>query len=163
MVAHHLPSITKIYITFEAASLTQHTEIECTAEGQACAHSDDPFVLLRLQPSAKTYTLYGSHKALFDGMKHTNSLTIFAGTSACAITPLLFSPPTFVNLSLVVMSLTREKIPGSPHFSVLQVTESWAGPGNEANQFVQKSYFCPHIAHSYHVKIQCQSIQNDVQ
>ena len=28
--------------------------------------------------------------------------------------------------------LTWEKIPGSPHFSVLQATESWAGPGNEA-------------------------------
>ena len=30
--------------------------------------------------------------------------------------------------------LTWEKIPGSPHFSVLQATESWAGPGNEARQ-----------------------------
>ena len=26
---------------------------------------------------------------------------------------------------------TWEKIPGSPHFSTLQATESWAGPGNE--------------------------------
>ena len=29
--------------------------------------------------------------------------------------------------------LMREKIPGSPRFSVLQATESWAGPGYEAN------------------------------
>ena len=28
--------------------------------------------------------------------------------------------------------MRKEKIPGSPHFSVLQATESWAGPGNEA-------------------------------
>ena len=28
--------------------------------------------------------------------------------------------------------LTWEKIPGSPRFSVLQATKSWAGPGNEA-------------------------------
>ena len=31
------------------------------------------------------------------------------------------------------MSLTWEKIPGSPRFSVLIATESWAGPGYEAN------------------------------
>ena len=70
-------------------------------------HSDtgDPFVLLRLQPSAKMYTLHGSRRALFEGMKHTNSLTIFVGTSAWAITPLSFSPPTFINFSLVVTSL----------------------------------------------------------
>ena len=30
------------------------------------------------------------------------------------------------------MSLTWEKIPGSPRFSVLQATESWVGPGNKA-------------------------------
>ena len=29
--------------------------------------------------------------------------------------------------------LMSEKIPGSPHFSVLQATESWAGPGYKAN------------------------------
>jgi len=28
--------------------------------------------------------------------------------------------------------LTWEKIPGSPHFSTVQVMESWAGPGNKA-------------------------------
>ena len=28
--------------------------------------------------------------------------------------------------------LTWEKIPDSPHFSILQATKSWAGPGNEA-------------------------------
>ena len=115
-----------------AASWTPH-KMECTAEGQACDHSGDPFLLLCLQPSAKTYTLHGSRKALFEGMKHTNSLTIFRGTiSAWAITPLCFSPPTFINFSLVVTSLTWEKIPGSPRFSVLQATESWAGPGNKA-------------------------------
>ena len=27
---------------------------------------------------------------------------------------------------------TWRNIPGSPHFSVLQATKSWAGPGNEA-------------------------------
>ena len=97
MVAHCLPSITKIYITFEAASLTQHTEIECTAERQACAHSGDPFVLLCLQPLAKTHTLHGSRKALFEGMKHTNSLTNFGGTSAWAITLLPFSLSMFIN------------------------------------------------------------------
>ena len=75
-----LTSITKIYITPEAASLSQH-KMECTAEGQACAHSGDPFVLLRLQPLAKIYTLHGSCKALFEDMKHTNSLTIFARIS----------------------------------------------------------------------------------
>jgi len=26
-----------------------------------------------------------------------------------------------------------ENIPGSPNFSVLQVTKGWAGPGNEAS------------------------------
>ena len=31
-----------------------------------------------------------------------------------------------------IMSCSREKIPGSPCFSVLQATESLAGPGNEA-------------------------------
>ena len=30
--------------------------------------------------------------------------------------------------------LTWEKIPGSPHFTVLQATESWAGSGNEASK-----------------------------
>ena len=30
--------------------------------------------------------------------------------------------------------LTREKIPGSPRFSVLQATESWVGPGYEARR-----------------------------
>ena len=29
--------------------------------------------------------------------------------------------------------LTWERIPGSPRFSVLQVMEGWAGPGNEAS------------------------------
>ena len=100
-----LTSITKIYITLEAASSTQY-KMECTAEGQACAHSGDPFMLLRLQPSAKTYTLHESRKALFEGMKHKLSLTILAGTSPWAITPLCFSPPTFINFSLVVTSLT---------------------------------------------------------
>ena len=32
--------------------------------------------------------------------------------------------------------LTWEKIPGSPRFSVLQATESWAGPGNEASPYL---------------------------
>ena len=32
--------------------------------------------------------------------------------------------------------LTWEKISGSPHFSVLQVMESWAEPGNEATDNV---------------------------
>ena len=32
--------------------------------------------------------------------------------------------------------LTWEKIPGSPRFSVLQVTESWVGAGNEARATV---------------------------
>ena len=95
-----LTSITKMYITLEAASLTQH-KMECTAEGQACAHSGDPFMLLCLQPLAKTYTLHGSRKALFEGMKHKLS-----GTNAWAITPLCFSPPTFINFLLVVTSLT---------------------------------------------------------
>ena len=44
--------------------------MECMAEGQACAHSSDPFMLLRLQLSAKTYTLHGSRKTLVEGMKH---------------------------------------------------------------------------------------------
>ena len=30
--------------------------------------------------------------------------------------------------------LTWEKIPGSPHFIVLQATESWAGSGNKASK-----------------------------
>ena len=37
----------------------------------------------------------------------------------------------FLQLADYVM-LTWEKIPGSPRFSVLQATESWVGPGNEA-------------------------------
>ena len=39
--------------------------MECTAEWQACSYSGDPFMLLRLQPSAKTYTLHGSCKAVW--------------------------------------------------------------------------------------------------
>ena len=70
-------------------------------------------------------------KAVFEGMKHTNSLTIFAGTSTFAITPLSFSPPTFINFSLVVMSVTWEKIPGSPRFSILQATEAGQGLGTK--------------------------------
>ena len=116
------------------AALTQH-KVECTAEGQpgqACAHSGDPFMLLHLQPSAKTHTLHGSRKALFEGMKHTNSDHLHGNYRAWAITPLCFSPPTFINFLLVVTSLTWEKIPGSPRFSVLQATKNWVGPGNEA-------------------------------
>ena len=44
--------LTEIYITLEAVSLTQH-KMECTGEGQACAHSGHPFMLLSLQPSTK--------------------------------------------------------------------------------------------------------------
>ena len=33
--------------------------------------------------------------------------------------------------------LTWEKIPGCPRFTVLEAMESWAGPGNEANQVLQ--------------------------
>ena len=88
-----------------------------------------------LQPSAKTYTLHGSSKALFEGMRHTDSLTIFAGTiSAWAITLLSVSQPSFVIVSLVVTSLTWEKIPGSPCFFCSASDWSWEGPGNEANQ-----------------------------
>ena len=32
----------------------------------------------------------------------------------------------------IISCLREKKIPGSPHFSVLQVTKSWAWPGNEA-------------------------------
>ena len=32
----------------------------------------------------------------------------------------------------IFILLTREKIPGSPCFSVLQETESWVGPVNKA-------------------------------
>ena len=67
-----LTSITKIYTTLEAASLTQH-KMKRTAKRQACAHSGDPFMHLRLQPLAKTYTSHGSRKALFESMKHANS------------------------------------------------------------------------------------------
>ena len=63
---------------------------------------------------------------------HKLSDHLCGNCSTWAITPLCFSPPTFINFSLVVTSLTWEKIPGSPRFSVLQATESWAGPGNEA-------------------------------
>ena len=75
-------------------------------------------------------------KALFEGMKHTNSLTIFAGTSTFAITPLSFNPPTFINFSLVVMSVTWEKIPGSPRFSVLQATEAGQGLGMKLSVYL---------------------------
>ena len=88
-VARRLPAL-------QTASLTQH-KMECTAEGQACAHSCDLFMLLRLKSSAETCTLHGSRKALFEGMKHTNSLTNFGGTSAWAITLLPFSPSMFIN------------------------------------------------------------------
>ena len=66
MVAGRLPVL-------QTASLTQH-KMECTEEGQACAHSGDPFMLLRLQPSAKTYTLPGSRKALFETHKLSDHL-----------------------------------------------------------------------------------------
>ena len=65
--------------------------------GQACPHSGDLFMLLHLQPSAKTYTLHRSRKALFKGMKHTNSDHLHWNYRAWAITPLCFSPPTFIN------------------------------------------------------------------
>ena len=69
-------------------------------------------MLFCLQPSAKMYTLHGSSKALFEGMRHTVSLTIFTGTiSAWAITLLSVSQPSFVIVPLVVTSLTWEKIP----------------------------------------------------
>ena len=37
----------------------------------------------------------------------------------------------------------------SPAFSVLQATESWAGPGNEAS--VDSYVLCHHICHSFDV------------
>ena len=101
-VARRLPAL-------QTAFLTQHQhKMECTAEGQACAHSGDPFMLLRLQPSAKTYTLNGSRKALFKGMKHKLSDHLRGNYSTWAITLLCFSPRTFINFSLVVTS-SREK------------------------------------------------------
>ena len=39
--------------------------------------------------------------------------------------------------------LTWEKLPGSPCFSVLQTTKSWAGPGNGATQSVQQGKIKP--------------------
>ena len=34
-------------------------------------------------------------------------------------------------------------IPGSPRFSILPATESWAGPGNEANYMYLRANSCP--------------------
>ena len=37
--------------------------------------------------------------------------------------------------------LTWKKIPGSPRFTILQVTESWAEPGNEAKVMLHAKSF----------------------
>ena len=80
--------------------------MECTADGRLALIrvSGDPFMLLHLQPSAKTYTLHGNRKALFETHKLSDHLR--GNYSAWAIAPLCFSPPTFINFSLVVTSLT---------------------------------------------------------
>ena len=42
---------------------------------------------------------------------------------------------------------------GSPCFTVLQVMESWAGPGNEASMYVQMTkYYANHFSNSYSKK-----------
>ena len=64
-------------------------------------------------------------KALFEGMKHTNSLTIFAGTSTFAITPLSFSPPMFINFSLVVMSVRYQALPAFPYCKRQKLGKAW--------------------------------------
>ena len=94
-------------------------------------------MLLHLQLSAKTYTLHGSRKALFEGMKHTNSDHLRGNYSAWAITPLCFSPLTFINffiscdvahmrkdtrLSPLFFTASDEKLGGvweGGHFSIL--------------------------------------------
>ena len=61
--------------------------MECTAEGKACVHSGEPFMLLRHTKVAK---------ALFENMKYKLSGHLRWNFCAWAITPLRFSPPTFI-------------------------------------------------------------------
>ena len=76
-----------------------------------------------------------THSSVQRHETHKLSDLLHRNYSVWAITPLCFSLPTFINFLLVVTSLMWEKIPGSPHVSVLQATESWLGPGNKARLF----------------------------
>ena len=61
------------------------------------------------------------------------------------------SSANFHHFLATCTSYSCEKIPGSPSFTILKVTESWAGPGNEANlevcvtqvTFPRQNSICP--------------------
>ena len=60
----------------------------------------------------------------------------------------------FFQLADYVM-LTWEKIPGSPRFSVLQATESWVRPGNEAKKTSRYVKFVHPTCLFYIIKFLC--------
>ena len=61
------------------------------------------------------------------------------------------SSANFHHFMTICTSYSGEKIPGSPSFTILKVTESWAGFGNEANlevcvtlvTFPRQNSICP--------------------
>ena len=73
----------------------------------------------------------------------------------CAIDQLLHTH--FSIILITEFPFSQTSFPGSPHmqtknlkervraFSVLQATESWAGPGNEANSLVLLFLYCSHL------------------